>query len=288
MGGNVNLKKTIIATAAGVLSVCGVATASYAASQLLPGISTGLPLGLPLPEGVWDVTQGAYGARSNIPRVDVNVTIPSWLIWSTPWTIAGGRFLLDTVAAIADVNIKNVSRCQGLGNSYIDAQLKWDLGGGFFGGFQTGVFLPVRNELTVLGASRNFASFMEIGALTYIHDGWDLTATLIYGTGKSGSMIGYYGAPAWFNYDLTALKKIGKWQFGAVGFGSTDLNSPFSGYEKQSQFALGGLIGYDFGVATLQLKLTRDLYQKHYTGYETQGGFNLIIPIWAPPPAPAV
>jgi hypothetical protein len=32
-----------------------------------------------------------------------------------------------------------------------------------------------------------------------------------------------------------------------VGFYSSDLNTPILGYQKQSQFAMGGLLGYDFG-----------------------------------------
>jgi hypothetical protein len=45
------------------------------------------------------------------------------------------------------------------------------------------------------------------------------------------------------NVDLTASRKFGDWEFGLVAFGSTDLNSPVDGYLKQSQIAVGGLIG---------------------------------------------
>ena len=34
-----------------------------------------------------------------------------------------------------------------------------------------------------------------------------------------------------------------------VAFGSTDLNEPIAGYAKQSQVAVGGLIGKSFGAA---------------------------------------
>jgi hypothetical protein len=83
-----------------------------------------------------------------------------------------------------------------------------------------------------------------VAALSYLKDGWDLTSTFIFGTGKDGTD----GAPAWFNVDLTVTKKIGKFEIGAVAFSSTDLNAPYLGYAKQSQFAAGGLIGYDFGI----------------------------------------
>src|SRR5271154_3922012 len=47
--------------------------------------------------------------------------------------------------------------------------------------------------------------------------------------------------PDFINIELTATKKFGKWEFGPVAFGSTDLTNPIAGYQKQSQFAAGGL-----------------------------------------------
>ncbi len=275
-----NLRTKTTKIFAGVLLVLAGLPDAHASSQLLPGISTGLPLGLPLPPGIYSVTQGNYGWRGSDPTVGVGVGIPAWLIWSTPWTVAGGRFLLDTVTAVANVDVKGYHSYTGVGNTYVDAQLKWNLGGGFSGGVQSGVFLPVRNDLTALGVTRNFYSFMQIAALTYERFGWEADVTGIYGTGKHGSELGENAAPQWANYDLTALKHIGKWEFGAVAFGSRDLSSPVSGYERQGQFAAGGLIGYQLPRGTLQLKVTRDLAETNYTGRETRVWFNLIMPLW--------
>jgi outer membrane putative beta-barrel porin/alpha-amylase len=76
--------------------------------------------------------------------------------------------------------------------------------------------------------------------------------------------------PNFLNVDLTATKKFGKWEIGPVGFYSTDLNSPIAGYQKQSQFAVGGLIGYDFGPVIMQAYLTTDVYEKNYGGHDTR------------------
>jgi Putative MetA-pathway of phenol degradation len=46
--------------------------------------------------------------------------------------------------------------------------------------------------------------------------------------------------PDFLNADLTATRKFGKWEFGGVGY-------PIPSYQKQSQFAVGGFFGYDFG-----------------------------------------
>jgi len=42
------------------------------------------------------------------------------------------------------------------------------------------------------------------------------------------------------------------------------MNTPILGYEKQSQFAVAVLVGYDLGPAVLQTYLTRDVHQKSY------------------------
>jgi hypothetical protein len=71
--------------------------------------------------------------------------------------------------------------------------------------------------------------------------------------------------------DLTATKRFGRWEIGAVGFGSTDLNRPIPTYLKQSQFALGGLIGYDFGPLSMQAYVTTDVVENNYGGRDTRG-----------------
>ena len=70
--------------------------------------------------------------------------------------------------------------------------------------------------------------------------------------------------PDFLNVDLTATKKIGKWKLGAVGDYSADLNAPTFNYAKQSQFAAGPLLGYNFGPVTAPpaAATTTPLYRK--------------------------
>ena len=62
--------------------------------------------------------------------------------------------------------------------------------------------------------------------------------------------------------DLTALYKIGKWQIGPVAYfeAQTTADRPGNGVTctpalcgYQSQIALGGLVGYDFGPVAVQM-----------------------------------
>jgi len=81
---------------------------------------------------------------------------------------------------------------------------------------------------------------------------------------------------------------FGKWQVAWVGFYSSDLNTPVLGYQKQSQFAMGGLLGYDFGPVVLQGYLTSDVYEKNYGGKDVRGWVRIVLPLQnvfgAPPP----
>jgi hypothetical protein len=66
------------------LALCTTATASFANSELQPGITTGIPLGAPLPPGVFLVDLPNYGYRDATPGQSVGAMVPAWIIWSTP------------------------------------------------------------------------------------------------------------------------------------------------------------------------------------------------------------
>jgi len=87
----------------------------------------------------------------------------------------------------------------------------------------------------------------------------------------------YY--PDFLNLDLTATKHFGKWEIGPVAFGSTDLPTANPSYARQGQFAVGGLVGYNFGPANLQAYVTRDVVQRNYAGLETRGWLRVTVPI---------
>jgi len=76
----------------------------------------------------------------------------------------------------------------------------------------------------------------------------------------------------------------------SVGFYSSDLTEPVPGYAKQSQFAMGGLLGYDFGPLVLQGWLTSDVYERNYGGHDIRGWARIVLPlqsVFGAPPAPA-
>jgi len=286
------MKNTVKYAVLGACALAASSTAALAGSELFPGITTGLPVGTPLPPGVYSVTIGAYGEYSGAGiNEQVGALAPSWLIWYTPWQIAGGRIGFTTVTAFEDANAPALgAHVDGANNTLVTSSIGWNFPSGLNVNFYAGAYLPDTTPL--LG--RDLTSFLGVAAFTYSNAGWNLYGTFSYGTGgKDNTTLLTYSD--WFNYDLTLTKTLGKWELGVVAFGSTDLGnetgSTLNGLLctngapscKQSQFAVGGLVGYNFGPADVQFKLTRDITEQNYVGPATIAWMNIIIPLWTAP-----
>jgi|EndMetStandDraft_8_1072994.scaffolds.fasta_scaffold235809_2 hypothetical protein len=246
-----------VMTMAALGALCAAATPAHAASTTQPGETAGVAAGAPLPPGLYFVNTLSWGERND---VDVVVEIPV-LAWSTPWHFLGARvqFLLATPYVATDA-------VDGWYNVYGAAQLAWDLGEGWGVSYAVGGYTDSPSDAGVQSSS-----FNQRFAVSYTADGWNLTANVIHGH-QSEDIINDF-----LNVDLTATKKIRKWEVGLVGFGSTDLNGDDA--TELSQFALGGLIGYDFGRFILQGYVTRDLVEDNYGEKETRLWSRLILPL---------
>ena len=89
----------------------------------------------------------------------------------------------------------------------------------------------------------------------------------------------------YFNLDLTATRKFGKMEIGSIAYGSWQLDCAGNpkGWAKANQFALGGLVGYDFGSASsprLSFKLTRSLLKK-IMATKNHCLVTIVKPLWA-------
>jgi hypothetical protein len=291
------MKSTIKFAALGACALAASTTAALATSTLPAGVTTGIALGAPLPEGVYDITIGSYGTRDAVLG-NLTYAIPVWLIWSTPWQIAGGRIVLDTATGVADVWTPGNIGGAGIGidswlNTLVEAQIKWNFGNGWNGGFQAGAWLPSTQTLPMI-LGRDYTAFQGAAMISYVANGWNLTASGFYGSGGDNEVGRHNWQPSWVNLDLTATKKLGKMEIGAIAYGSWDLDA--RGYVycavgsdtcKQSQFAVGGLVGYDFGAFITQFKLAADVAEENYGGREVRGNINIIKPLWNPAPLEA-
>ncbi len=317
------MKNTIKLAALGAVALAASSSAVLAGSQLTPGISTGIALGAPLPEGVYDITiaftqQGNttgsdsatyanyYVATTNMPVNGMEAVIPVWLIWSTPWQIAGGHIQIDGTIPWASVDtyaspyhpqVAGLAGSQGWLNGLVESSIKWNLGNGWNFAFGGGAWLGTDSSLLGIQESR----FMGQADVAYIAGGWEVLGNFFIGSGASNNLEGLGSVlynPAWFNYDLTVARKFGKLTVGAIAYGSQDLENgnmfcPVSGATlnglpacKQSQFAVGGMVGYDFGSFTAIFQVSQDVAESNYGVLNTTGWLKIVKPLWSPEAGP--
>jgi hypothetical protein len=275
-------KWAALATAC-LLSVLAGTSSTRAGSVTQPGETVGVAAGAPLPPGFYFVNTADWGCRDTNPNTTcVGVDIPV-IAWATPWTLLGGRLQFLLATPVVEVGVNNTNYVSGIYNPFFAGQLAWDLGNGFGVSYALGMYFGVNSDVAFDSSSLN-----QRFAISYTANGWNLTANLIWGIQfeESTNTVN----PDFLNLDLTATKKFGKWEIGPVAYYSTDLNSPIDGYARQSQFAVGGLIGYDFGPVILQAYLTTDVWEQNYGGHDVRGWARIIVPLGNPfaPPRPLV
>ncbi len=164
----------------------------------------------------------------------------------------------------------------GLGQPLVAAQLAWDLGGDVGFSYLLGGYFPGRT-----GIVTQAPSLTHRFALSYVGNDWNLTGHLFYGHflgDRPPPGVATY--PDSMNLDLTATRNVGKWQIGAVAFGSTDLPTGVAGYRAQGQVAVGGLVGYNFGPVNLQAYVTRDVIDRNYGGRDTRAWLRAVVPLY--------
>lgn len=322
------MMKHWLAAGAVALSVGMTTTIAQAASVTQPGEQVGLAYG-PLPEGVYAINTFSWG-RSDAPNSpDIGVNIPI-LAWATPYKIFGAQLI--PVIAVPSVFV-GTNPPGGFGaqdqsylyNPFFGNIFAFDLGNKISAGYLVGAYVNLGDRgslcnggLIVTGCTPVLpqlasTSLRNTFALSYTGDGWNLTASLTHILvlddqarfgGLVGAALGPIGNADGLYIDLTATKTFGKFEIGAVGFGYTDLpvnrfKAGYLNYTKEGEFALGGLVGYDFGPFKAQAWVTRQIVSRaQYVtaggrledNLETRGWFRIIAPLYSAPvaaPAPA-
>lgn len=262
----------------------GCAAPTRANSIQQPGLTTGLPEGFGRTPGIYVATMIDSGFRSTNPSVTKQaVMIPLFITWSTPWDI-GKTHVSIKAAPLVGV----AAYAPGFGttrpyNPYASVWLSWFLGNGFNLSVGEGVQINVPTKLNeALG--RDFNAFQQNVAVSYVKNNKNITANAFYTTGRTRST---GSQPHTFNVDFTALKRVARKEYGIVGYGMWDLNSPSVGYladgAKQSEMAIGAMWGYLIGnLIQVQGRVTTNIYKHNMGGHETRVGLMAVFPLWTP------
>ncbi|MEH3144201.1 MAG: transporter [Methylobacterium frigidaeris] len=307
------MRKCWLAAGAATLSFVASANAAFAQTTTVPGEQVGLAIGAPLPEGVYAINTFTYrspdGPAATSSDSAVNVPV---LVWSTPWKILDARVEL----AVAPPTVFTFSRAVGGRDTsinvgtFVGGIFAWDLGSNVGASYLAGVYLNDLNAgrgggLGILASNTYRQGF----ALSYTGDGWNITANLTHniydvparfeGRGGIPSFYGPQYPSDALNLDLTATKKFGQFEIGAVGYGTVNLpNRQAPLLNGQGRFALGGLVGYDFGRFSVQAWIARDVVTTarqidpvsgptRREAYSTEGWFRVVAPLYTVAAAPA-
>lgn len=314
-----NAKRVIAGAAMGAIT-CGAFVERAAAWEagyligLFPGITMGLPLGANPPPGVYLTNLGNYGTDTfkghgtsgpvggSLGEIGAKVDLGQYdpiLTWSTPWTVLGATWSMSVIqpmiaSSFYEPGGPTISNPAGLHNIVlVPFNLSWQLMPGFFGAIGLGVIPPTGRISGATGLANWGQPITTIEprvSFSYLADGWDITSSFAFGVNTVNTYTGITDG-AYLHTDLMAARKFDKWELGAVAYGvnqiAPDRNCNFkpAGYcAYGDDIALGGLVGYDFGPASLKVIVTDSVYTRNFAGgwrVYTQ----LAFPLWVDQPA---
>ena len=254
------------------------------------------------------------------------VFVPGWtFLGATYDAVFAQPFVMGTLGS--PFNIQE----SGIHNSYIvPIELSWTLGtSGFAVKAGLGMFAPTGTQHAFIRGFTGSAVPAPAGAgypfigdpywtfqpeliVSYLKDGWNLSAA-IYDEINTRNTATNYTSGNILHADFTATKTIGKWTFGPVAyyFGqiTNDTCSAFTcGYltgtllnpQRFNIWAVGGLLGYNFGPAALSVWATQEVSAHASNGQSaallgfdpslTHQGFTVLgtlsYRLWGPEEAP--
>lgn len=277
------LRNSLIAAvglAMGVGAMSGDANAyefGFAGSAQKPGITFGGSSAAAPPPGVYMFEQFFdYQAKivgpgaPNVGGKQTTVSAASpivGLLWVPGWTILGATYNAVIVQpwVFTDIGAPIDVGYAGGHNTYVaPIELSWRFGdSGFFAKTGLGMYVPSGTQTGVNGLGNSGApwwTFQPELIVSYLKDGWNLTANIFAEFNTKNTVTGYTSGDV-FHAEFTATKRIDKWTLGPVAYYvgqiSNDKSSAFYGgainVNKYDIWAVGGLVGYDFGPVALNV-----------------------------------
>jgi hypothetical protein len=258
-------------------------------------------------------------------KIGALVDIPT-VVWATGRTFLGANVsmylsqpayeLTTWNSAASGPQFAGATSYPTVANTWINPiALSWPIGSNWYAGVGFAVHTPD-------GASYNnttnpdYWTYEPHATLSYLDGVWDLTAHLTYdfntaSAGRTGVLagtplalfgVGYRSGDQAF-LEVTTTKKFGNWEIGPVAYFAwqTLADVPGGGYScatlgaasqfaincgRATDYAVGGLIGYDFYMATKDVVNVKLFFTDSYFTRDNVGGFavwsKLSFKLWAP------
>lgn len=250
----------------------------YSGMAQKPGLTLAASAGTP-PPGIYMFDQvfsyranfaGPGNALLNPAGGNTNLSVADaamGVLFVPGWTILGASYGAVIVQPYNQISIGGPLNVQqaGLHNTFIaPVELSWKLGeSGFFVKTGLGMYVPT-GEISgpggLSGTGNPWWTFQPELFVSYLKDGWTLSANLFQEINTASTVTGYRSGDV-FHAEFVATKTIDKWTIGPVGYYvgqvSKDKSSAFYNnsinVNSYDVWAAGGLVGYNFGPAALNV-----------------------------------
>jgi hypothetical protein len=292
-GGIVKISRSLLA-AAGLIAVSSssaFAIESGQNAQAKAGILIGASAGVP-PPGIYMFDQvftvqanltgpgvaSKLGGNSNV-GVQAAVDIQGFL-FVPGWTFLGATYdavLVQPFTMSSTGTPLNVQEAGVHDTLIVPVELSWKLAdSGFVVKTGMGMFTPDGTVTGAFGTGNQgspYWTFLPEVIVSYLKDGWNLSAA-IYDEIHTKNTISQYTSGDILHVDFTATKQIGKWTVGPVAYYYGQVSNDSCGIgclyptgtlmnpQRFSIWAVGGLVGYNFGPAQLSVWATDEVSAK--------------------------
>ncbi len=297
------MKKVVCSVFAAALAL---AASNASAEELwnphLRGTDEGLAAGALPPEGVYFINDTYFGAWKSFDgsgnqtgsKLDVMIDIPI-LLWNPGVKVLGADYAVAIAQPVDYTSVYSNSTAA--------------TGNGHFGTFNTVVIpgmlswalpydLHVKTQLAVYvddpssspahpapaggaGAGNSFWTLEPGLGVSWLHEGWDLSASLHYDYNFKDNTTNYQSGDQ-IAAEYTATKDIGKWTAGAGFYQENQLErDTINGVSKAGTtrltYGVGPIVGYNFGPVDLTAT-----YNYNITTHNDFGGDILNVRLIAP------
>jgi hypothetical protein len=284
----------VLLAAAGVLAVSSSSAFALEAgqsAQAKAGILIGASADVPGP-GIYMFNQDfTYQADLTGPgvnsRLGGNTKVGSesavdiqGFLFVPGWTFLGAKYDALIVQPFTMASVGSPSNTQDAGmhdTLFVPGELSWKLGdSGLAVKTGLGVFTPDGTVTGLYGtgnAGSPYWTYLPEVVVSYLKGGWNLSAA-VYDEIHTRNTVSQYTSGDILHADFTATKKIGNWTVGPVAYyygqvtndscgvgclyGTGTLMNP----QRFNIWAVGGLVGYNFGPAYLQVWATQEVSAK--------------------------
>jgi hypothetical protein len=269
-----------LARAALALTLCSLYAGDVSANELwnptLRGVNEGLAAGALPPEGVYFINDSYFGSwkdyngsgKANGVKLDLLIDVPI-VLWNPGIKVLGADYAVAIAQPFDYTNVySNASAAKGNGHLgtfntvIVPGLLSWALPFDFH--VKTGLSVYVDDASSSpahpapaggAGSGNSFWTLEPQAGLSWLKDGWNLSADLAYDYNLKDSTTNYDSGNL-FSVNYTATKAIGKWTVGAGAYQQNQLErDSINGTSKsgttRETYGAGPIVGYDFGSVNL-------------------------------------